>query len=260
MQATIDNISIYYDILGKGRPILFAHGFPLSGEMWKPVAEKLADRYRCIIPDLRGHGRSGVTPEASIPRHADDLAALLESIGEVRPVVLVGLSMGGMIAFDFFRRHRDRLRALVLCDTRVNAEPPEGVAKREAVAQAALKDGSKTAADAMIKSLFAPSAPAQLKARWHAIMSKTDPVGVAAAARALAGRPDSVPTLPLIDCPTLIIYGREDTLTAPSIGEEIQRGVAGSKLELIPNAGHMAPVEQPDLVAASLRRFLESLP
>jgi len=260
MQLTIDNIPIYYDILGKGRPILFAHGFPLSGEMWKPAAERLADRYRCIMPDLRGHGRSGATPEASVQRHADDLAALLEAIGEVRPVVLVGLSFGGAIAFDFFRRHRSMLRALVLCDTRVNAEPPEGVAKREAVALAALKDGSRTAADGMINSLFSPAASPQLKARWHAIMSRTDPVGVAAAARALAARPDSAPTLPLIDCPTLIIYGRDDALTPPAIGEEIHRGIAGSTLELIPNAGHMPPVEQPELFAAALRRFLEGLP
>lgn len=260
MRVRIDDCTLHCEVTGEGEPVLFVHGFPLSGEMWRPTAERLGDRFRAIIPDLRGHGQSETTAEVTIARFADDLAALLDALRERRPVVLAGLSLGGVIAFEFFRRHRDRLRALVLADTRANAETPEGVARREAMAQAAVRDGSKAVADAMIDTVFAPTAPRELREHWRGVMSHTPPLGVAAAARALAQRQESFSTLPKIDCPTLVVVGEADAITPVELMTELHRLIPGSRLRIIPGAGHVPPVEQPDQFAHALQSFLADLP
>lgn len=246
---------------GGGPPVLFVHGFPLSGELWHPTVERLerTGESRLIVPDLRGHGRSEATAQASMTRYADDLVELLDALGERRPVVFVGLSMGGIIGFEFFRRHRARLGALVLVCTRANAEPPEGLPRREAMAQAALRDGSRVVADAMIGNMFAPGVAPQLRQRWYDIMAATPAIGVAAAARALAARPDSFPTLPRIDVPTLVIAGDSDAITPPEGLREIHAGIRGSRFVTLERAGHLAPVEHPDRFADLLREFLSSL-
>lgn len=258
MQVRVNGVTLHYEIVGEGHPLLFVHGFPLSGALWQPTAAQLRG-WRCIIPDLRGHGRSAATPAASIAQFSDDLIALLDAIGETRPVVLCGLSMGGVIAFDFFRRHRGRLRALVLVDCRANAETPEGRRQREELAQAVLRDGSRVAADAMIGKLFAPQAPGSLRTAWHALMSAAPPVGVAAAARALADRPDSGPTLGRIDVPTLLVFGMHDQITPPELARQMHAAIRGSRLELVPGAGHLPPVEQPDHFIQAIRTFLSGL-
>lgn len=260
MQVTVDGHEFYYESHGTGAPILFVHGFPLSGVMWRETIRALSPNWRCIVPDLRGHGRTQPTTEMSIARYADDLAGLLTAIGETRPVVLVGLSMGGIIALEFFRRYRPRLRALVLADARANAEPPEGLPKREATARTALEQGSRAVADLMIGSILAPGAAPALRDEWHAIMSSTPPAGVAAAARALAGRADSWATLPQIDVPTLVVSGESDALTPPDSMREIHARISGATFVSIANAGHLPPVEQPEAFNATLRSFLASLP
>ncbi len=259
MDVQIGDFNLHYEIIGDGEPILFIHGFPLSGEMWRPTAERLADRWKCIVPDLRGHGQSSATTEASMTRYADDLAALLDKLHEWRPAVIVGLSMGGYIAFEFFRRHRNRIRALVMADTQANADAPDAAARRETLAQTVLKDGSRAIADAMIPQLFSQTALQSARDQWHAAISQTSPVGVAAALRAMATRPDSTPTLAQIDCPTLIVVGQHDTITPPAVSEEMHRAIRGSRLEIILTAGHVPPIEQAGSFTGVLRQFIEEL-
>ena len=104
---------------GRGPPVLLIHGFPLDHSMWDGQIETISSRYRVLAPDLRGFGQSGVTDASvSMEQHADDLAALMDALGIADPIVLCGLSMGGYIAFEFWRKYSPRLRALVLCDTR----------------------------------------------------------------------------------------------------------------------------------------------
>ena len=253
----LGDCELYCKVRGQGTPLLFVHGFPVSGAMWRLAVERLGDGWRCIVPDLRGHGQSSVSEQVTIPRFADDLAELLDALDERTPAVIIGLSMGGIIAFEFYRRHRQRVRALVLCDTRANADTPEGAARREALAQKALREGSRAVADAMIDGVFAPGAAPELKAHWHTVMAQTLPAGMAAAARALAQRPESLSTLPQIDCPTLVVVGADDTLTPVESMREIHRLIRGSRLEVIPGAGHLPPVEQPDYFTRVLRSFLE---
>ncbi|MBL0927947.1 MAG: alpha/beta fold hydrolase [Phycisphaerales bacterium] len=250
---------LYMDARGHGRPVLLVHGFPLSGELWAETAAALADRYRCLVPDLRGHGRSGATAEVSIGRFADDVMAQAEAAGETGRLVVVGLSMGGAIAFEVFRRYRERVGGLGLVCCRATAETAEGRAKREELAQVVLRRGSVAAAEAMIGNLLAPVAAESLRAKWKGIMSATPAVGVAAAARALGSRPDSLPTLAAIDVPTLVVAGERDAIT-PSAGmREMAGTIRGARFVEIAGAGHLPPVERPREFAAVLRGWLDGL-
>lgn len=258
MQLEVDNATLHYHLTGDGPPVLFVHGFPLSHELWRETAAPLSD-WRCILPDLRGHGRSTPSDTITIGEFTDDLVALLDALNEHRPVVVCGLSMGGVIAFDFFRRYRDRTRALVLVDCRADAESPEGVQRREEVARTALQSGSGPIADAMIDKLFGPQSTTELRSRWRDIMAATPPQGVAAAARALAGRPDSTPLLANIDVPTLLVFGAEDAITPPELGRRMHAAIRGSTFCEIAAAGHLPPVEQPEAFVATMRSFLATL-
>jgi pimeloyl-ACP methyl ester carboxylesterase len=251
-----------------GPPVLFIHGFPLTGAMWSHAAAEVSARWRCIVPDLRGLGGSPALVDAenvTIATYARDLVGVLDALGETRPLVMVGLSMGGMIAMQLVRRHRARVRGLVLCNTRAGAESLEGARLREQRAALALDQGAqgvRATADAMIGPVLAPEVDSGVRERVHAMMCSCDPVGVAAASRALASRPDSWPTLAALDVPTRFIGGERDQVTSPeSMREMVERTApaAGATLTLIPGAGHIPPMETPAAFAAALRTALESV-
>ena len=219
----------------------------------------MKDDYRLIMPDLRGHGQSEATAEASMGQYADDLAALLDTLGQREPVVLVGLSMGGYVAFEFYRRYPARVHALVLADTRASADSEEARAGRYRSAEKALHEGSQAIADEMLPKLFAPDAPEALREEWRAIMAAMPPEGVAAALRAMAERADSTGDLRTINRPVLVIVGREDRITPVADAAAMAEEIAGAELETIPDAGHLSPVEQPARFVAVLEQFLDDL-
>lgn len=252
--------ALHVDIVGDGEPVLLIHGYPLSAALWAPVVSRLAPRWRFITPDLRGFGRNAATaPTATIAQYADDLAALLDELGRHGPVVVGGLSMGGIVALEFYRRYAARVRALVLANTRSNAESPEGRERRRAVAAAALRDGADAIADDMAARLFSPAADAALRRAWRDAMAATSPAAVAAGSLALAERADSGPTLPTIRVPTLVVAGDDDEITPPAGLLAMHEAIAGSRFVSIPAAGHLTPVEQPDAFADALGRFLSDL-
>ncbi len=259
-------VALHCELCGDGPTVLFVHGYPLSREMWQATAQRLAPHFRSVVPDLRGHGKSPATERVSIADFSDDMARVLTAIAPEergpagRGVVIVGLSLGGIIAFEFFRRHRAWVRALGLVCTRANAETPEGIARREALAEAALREGSRAVTDAMIGSVFAPQAPAALRQEWYERMCATSPEGMAATSRALAGRADSWPTLSQIDVPTLVVAGEQDAITPVATLREIHAGIRASRLEVIADSGHVPPVEQPEAFARVLESFLAALP
>ncbi|HYE02941.1 MAG TPA: alpha/beta fold hydrolase [Phycisphaerales bacterium] len=256
MNATVQGIHLHYEVHGAGRPILLVHGFPLSSQMWTPIVQRLKSRYRMIVPDVRGHGLSESSPKTSITQMADDLAAILDRVNERNPVVVVGLSMGGYIALEFFRRHRPRVRGLVLADTRAAADSPEKARERALIAQRVLAEGSLVLAESMTNKLFAPDAPADMKEVWKERISHAKPEGVAAALTAMAQREDSIALLPTIDVPTLVIVGEHDAITPVDEVRAMQQSIPGSELVVVPGAGHLSPVEQPDRVAEALKQFM----
>ena len=259
MNTTVDGVSLHYQVHGSGEPVLLVHGFPLSGQLWDPAVSLLQGRFELIVPDLRGHGRSGASDDVSMARYADDLAAQLDAAGAKGPVTVVGHSMGGYIAFEFYRRYPERVRALVLVDTRAGPDTEEAAEGRREMAGRVLRDGSGVIADALLDRLFAPAAAAALRERWNEVMAATPPVGVAAALRAMAERPDSRPTLPEIDWPMLVVVGADDAITPPEEARRMHEAIPNSRLEIIPEAGHMTPVEQPERFAEILHDFIATL-
>lgn len=266
MDAVINGIRLHYNVYGPdhGYPLLFIHGFLLSGEMWSPIVDALREQYRLIIPDLRGFGSSQVAahvepmviPAASIAEYADDLALLLDHLHEQRPAVVIGLSMGGYIAFEFFQRHAARVLAMVLADTRAEADTDQRRAERYEMAARALAEGSSVVADAIINNSFGPHAPAEMKRQWYEVMSRNAPHGVAAALNAAAGRADSTDLLRAINCPVLLIVGEHDTVTPLAGMQRMQQRIRLSQLTVIPGAGHLPPIEQPERFAEALQQFL----
>lgn len=255
----VNGVRLTCQVHGRGRPLLFVHGFPLSGEMWQPILPLLQDVGKLIVPDLRGFGGSEATPDAEMADYADDLAALLDALGEKQPAVVVGLSMGGYVAFEFHRRHRARVAALVLADTRAEGDTAESAKARLESADQVAREGSRIVGDAMVEKLFAAATPATVKETWRGLMAAADPVGVAAALRAMSRRTDFRPLLSDIQAPTLIIVGAEDSITPVDGSRGMHEAIGGSQLEIIPGAGHMPPVEQPEAFARVVRKFIETL-
>ncbi|MHC4224857.1 MAG: alpha/beta fold hydrolase [Planctomycetota bacterium] len=258
MKIPIDDLAIHCEEHGTGEPaLLFVHGFPLSGALWEPLIPELSPDFHMVVPDLRGLGRSEGSAEVSMARFADDLAEILDATVGTAPVVVIGLSLGGYIAFEFCRRHRERVLALVAANTRAQADSPENVRIRHETAGRVLEEGSSVVADSMVEVLFGPATPAALRERWRGIMAASKPEWVAATLGAMARRPDSLDTLRELGRPTLIIVGEHDSITPVSEAVRMRDASPGARLEVIPNAGHMTPVETPGEFAQILRRFLK---
>jgi pimeloyl-ACP methyl ester carboxylesterase len=259
--ALADEIEIAYDDVGTGVPVVFLHGFPHHRGLWLPQLGAMVDRARCIAPDLRGFGESTVAGPYSMDRYADDLADLLDA-AHLDRVVLTGLSMGGYVAFAFWRRHRERVRALVLADTRPGADSAEGRTKRGELIDLARSRGSGAVADAMIAGMVGASTREknpEVADSVHRMLASAPVEGVIGALEAMRDRPDSTATLGTIDVPTLVVVGEEDVLTPVAESRAMQRAIRGSRIEVIAGAGHVSNVERPAAFNHVLSEFLSQL-
>ncbi|HEV7280876.1 MAG TPA: alpha/beta fold hydrolase [Pirellulaceae bacterium] len=257
-----------YRDAGQGVPIVAVHAFPLDGAMWRYQVEALHEVARWIVPDLQGFGGSVSTEEVrggnSLPPartpalFADDLARLLDH-AEVDRAVLCGASMGGYVAFEFERRHRDRLLGLILCGTRADADSSAKISDRRKLAEETMERGSQVVADAFSPKLLAKQTR---DAQWHKeaeivkTLRRQDPTAIAAASLGLGQRADMTSRLGAIDVPALVVSGEEDLLTPPDVMRVMADAIPGAEFASIPDAGHLAPFEQPDPVNAAIRRFL----
>lgn len=260
--ARLRGIKIAYDEAGEGAPVVLLHGFPFNRSMWREQTDSLSNAWRVIAPDLRGHGETSVAGEvATMEEMAEDVAGLLDELNISRAVV-VGLSMGGYVALAFFRKFRERVRALILADTRPQADTDDGRRAREETARRALAEGMGMVADSMLPKLLAPLTrehKAEVFARVREMIVGTDPRGAAAALRGMAARRDQTDLLPEINVPTLIVVGTEDVLTPPSDAETMHAKIEGSRLVKIEGAGHVSNVERPEDFNRALGEFLASL-
>lgn len=252
---------IHYQDSGNGKDVvLLLHAFPLHSGMWSRQIAALSPRFRVIAPDYPGLGKSTPRPEPSTMEVlAEQVLGLLGSIGVDRAIV-VGLSMGGYLAFELYRQRPGLFRGLALCDTRPGADTPEGAAGREVFARNALDKGLHWVADEMTPKLLRPQPDPAAVREVRALIGQGTPAGVAAAQRGMARRPDSTSTLSAIACPTLVVVGAEDTLTPPAEAEKMVAGIKGAKLARIPGAGHLPNVESPAAYDAALLEFVNGLP
>jgi 3-oxoadipate enol-lactonase len=255
-----DDAEISYEIRGDGPPVVLLHPFPCHREFWLPVAAALGSRYRLILPDLRGHGDSEIGEgPALMPKHARDVARVLDAAG-IGKAAFVGCSIGGYILFEFWRRFRERVTSLALCDTRPQADTAEARANRLKAADAVLEQGTEPFIESMIPKLIGRTTVAtrpDLVDGARAMMRKMSAEDISQVQRGMAERPDSVADLKTINVPTLIAIGEEDVLATVADGELMRQNISGSQLKVIPKAGHYAPWEQPEAVGKILRQFFE---
>jgi pimeloyl-ACP methyl ester carboxylesterase len=247
-------------VKGDGPPLLLVHGFPLDHHMWEAQIAEFSKTHQVIAVDLRGFGASAPAEGTTTMRQfADDCAAVLDALDIQEPVTFCGLSMGGYVAWQFVGLHTKRLARLILCDTRAIADTPEAAAGRHKMAEHVMKAGTEFVAQAMLPKLFATSTAAerpQLIESARAMINRASPSGIAAAARGMAERPDVTAMLPTIRVPTLVIVGEQDAISTVDEMRSIAAAMPNAEFVVIPHAGHMSTMENPEAVNAAMRRFL----
>jgi 3-oxoadipate enol-lactonase len=247
MQMTVNDITVNYTDEGRGVPLLFVHGFPLSRGAWQKQVAALRSSYRVIAPDLRGFGESEAgTGATTMAQFAEDLHALLQQLA-TGPVVLIGHSMGGYVALAFVRQYPEMVRGLVLVSTKAGKDTPEAAAARRATAENVQAKGVQVVIQAMSrKMLAADNQDRGMVEQVRGFMAPSKPAGVIGALLGMAERPDATAQLAQISVPTLVITGADDTLIPPAESEALAQAIPGSQLNIIPHAGHLVAFEQPD--------------
>jgi len=249
VQAHINGITITYSDQGNGLPIVFLHAFPLNRSMWAQQEDALCSQFRIITIDLRGHGESDAPLwRYTLEQSADDVCALLDRLS-IQQAIFTGLSMGGYILFAFYRKYATRVKGLILADTKAQADTAEGKEGRFQMAQTAYKKGPSAIADIMLPKLLSPAtiqSKPEIVQKVRRMIEGNQISGIAGDLMAMAERPDSVPLLNQITCPTQIIVGELDQATPPSDSKLMAEQIPNASLAVIPQAAHLANLEQPE--------------
>jgi pimeloyl-ACP methyl ester carboxylesterase len=260
-ELEINGNTIHYEERGQGLPVVLIHGFPLDGRTWEAQLAALSDRWRVIVPDLPGFGQSRLARPFTIESLAHDLHELLVRISAL-PCVLGGLSMGGYVSFAFVAEFLKDLKGLILVDTKCEADTPEGKQNRLKMIQTAKAGGAKAVADQMMPKMISPAVAQsrpQVPRCLRQIMESVHVATIERASLAMKDRRDYTGELPFMAVPTLIVVGHDDAFAPPAVAQAMQRQLPKARLSIIPNAGHMAPMEQPEAVNEAMRAFLLSI-
>lgn len=249
---------------GPGQVVVLLHGFPLDSTLWDAQKATIGSIYRVICPDLRGHGRTeapgGIYP---IDDMADDVIELLDSLKISEPVVLGGLSMGGYVALSIAVRYRKRLRGLMLMNTKAGADTPEMAKSREELARHVEESGDiSRVVETMLPKMFGATTRLrgpELVKQIQKVMSSTSPIGIVGMLRGLAVRPDRKADLTRITLPTLVITGAEEAMIPVEESRAMASALPNAELVVVPEAGHLTPLESPVTVNSAILRFLSSL-
>jgi pimeloyl-ACP methyl ester carboxylesterase len=256
---TVSGRTVAYDDLGSGRPVVLLHAFPLSREMWKAQAEALSKDFRVVTPDLPGFGgSSGFPGEPSVDDMADAVAEFLDAISVTEPVALGGLSMGGYVALAFARRHPDRLRGLILADSRAEPDDAAGKANRDKTITFAREHSAADVIEQMMPKMLSGETQKnrpEVAAEVRRIAGAQSVDGIVNALKALRDRPDSRPGLVDLKVPALVIVGSDDTLTPPALSQDLAVRTR-APIEIIPGAGHLSNLEKPAEFTTVVRTFL----
>ena len=263
--VTVEGTTLRYRETGRaeGPPVVLLHAFPLHSGMWQPQFDALAGRFRLVAPDLKGFGGSDAPDDParySMEGYADDLAGLLDQLGVDR-VVLCGLSLGGYVAFAFLRRHRDRVAALVLADTRAEADTPEVRERRDNQLRQLAEEGTAPVIEAQLSALLSdhtrqhrPDVVEQARQ-----LMDNPAAGFAGALEAMKRRPDVTEELAAIDVPTLVVVGEDDQLSPVEVAESMAARIPQSRVAVVPDAGHLSSLESPEVFNDALATFLDDV-
>ena len=243
---------------GQGAPLLLVHGFPLDHRMWLDQIEGLQDLRQCLAPDLRGSGSSDPVASGVLAMEhiADDLSGLIDGIGQ-SAADIVSLSMGGYAALALWERHPEKVRSLVLMDTRPGPDTEAGRAGRRETAEKVATEGVGALVSGFQNALLAPNAGLAARVRLRAMMEASPAETVVAALEGMARRADRTDMVATITVPTLIMVGEDDGLTPPEVAEHMAQLIPDADLVVLPGAGHLPPIETPEAVNQALRTFWE---
>jgi len=259
MRVKVNGTPLYATVRGRGPAVTLVHGFPLSHRIYDTQIRSLSRTYRVIAPDLRGFCKTPLgDTEVTMDTYADDIAAILDAL-EVEKTVLAGLSMGGYIAFAFWRRYPERVSGLILLNTRAKPDTPEARENRFKTIEAVRQEGLAPLIDGMIPKLLSPvtlRGKAHIVRKLRSIMEAASVDGVVAALRAMAERPDSRPTLETISVPTLIIAGQDDALIPVDEAEDMALRIPDARLRVVDQAGHLVTMERPRTTSRLIGEFL----
>jgi pimeloyl-ACP methyl ester carboxylesterase len=259
--ALVGDTEIAYDDVGSGLPVVFLHAFPLNRTMWDPQIGALVGECRCIAIDFRGLGESMGRPPYTMDRYADDVAGVLDTL-QIQRAVIVGLSMGGYVAFALWRRHRERVRAFVLANTRATADTIEAMERRRALIEIAETRGSTGVANMQIAGLVGKTTREKrpdIYDATHRMIAQAPPCGVIGGLEALIARPDSTATCGTMDVPVMVVTGDEDVITPPSEARLLASAIRASRVEVLQGAGHLSNLERPAAFNTVISEFLASL-
>ncbi|MHB8512801.1 MAG: alpha/beta fold hydrolase [Actinomycetota bacterium] len=254
-------MALTFEERGSGPVLLLVHGFPLDSSMWIEQLKGLAKIRTVVAINLRGHGYTKLDDpdQFSMELFADDIALTLDEIG-AEQVDLCGLSMGGYVVFAFLRKYPQRVRSLILIDTKAEADSDEGKAGREKTAALVREQGMQPLYESgLAEKMLAPGASDDVKEICKRIFLSVPPEVAAADALAMRDRPDSTELLSKISVPLLWIHGEQDQLMSIDGARATTAKIPGSRFVGIPNAGHMSPLENPTDTNKAITEFLNEV-
>ncbi len=263
MEIQMNDITLHYEETGNGIPIVMIHGFPLNRKIWQPQLQNLTDSARMLAVDLRGFGESPSTSGPStMDLYAKDIAEMLDRLDIIAPV-LVGLSMGGYVALSFYRRYARWLSGLILVSTRASADSKETKESRDRMVNIVKEpEGIKSITNIMLPKMLSPKSyieKPELVSLVKEIMETSSVDGISGALMGMKDRSDSTEILTGFNIPTLIIHGSDDQLVPLAEAESMAKAIPNSKFQVIPNAGHLPNMEQPDQFNNIMSTFLKEL-
>lgn len=257
-----------FDVIdeGKGTTLVLVHAFPFDGGAWHADVGALSPRMRVIAPSLRGFG--GSTAEGlsslSIDTMADDLAAVIAELDVQGSLIVGGLSMGGYVAMAFARKYGEVLRGLILADTRAEPDSDEARATRDK-GIARVDGGDLTGfVDGLFESILSPKTRTEqpkLVDQVRAMALKAKPESVTSAMRAMRDRPDAMPGLATLAIPVLVVVGEDDLVTPLSASKAMIAAMPETRTQLvvIPKAGHLSNLEQPEAFRKAVAGFVATV-
>lgn len=258
----INGLNIAYDDVGKGNSVVLVHGYPFNRSLWQPQVESLHSSFRITTIDLPGFGESDASESPlSINEMAKYVSSVMDHL-QIEQAIVGGLSMGGYVVLAFYRSFAERVRALVLGDTRAEADSSEARETREQQAIKILAEGMETTASTMLPKLLTADTlenRPQIVDHVRKMILGAKPKGAAAALRAMASRDDQTSLLSKVKVPTLILVGVGDTLTPVKYSEVMHEAISLSRLIKIENAAHVSNLEQAEVWNAELRNFLSAI-
>ena len=259
MNEIINGLSVFIEGNTKNKSIMFVHGFPYDHTMWKAQIDELSENYFCVAYDIRGLGESPVGDgQYTMESFVDDLETIITKLKIDKPV-LCGLSMGGYIGLRAMERMQEKFSAVILCDTRSDADNNEGKQKRAAAIKRINTEGLSPFAKDFVTNCYGDFYKQNHKEEFEKRIAKSssfNPVGVKGSLLAMLGRNDTTEYLGKIKIPVLILCGEFDSLTPPPIMKAMADKINGAEFVIIKNSGHMSPIENPEEVNGTIKNFL----